>query len=459
MPRRQTNPAGILPAGLKATISGFRGIIGESLTPREVCLISEAYARLVGRGRAALGRDGRPSGALLADCVRSTLCAAGLDVIDLGVVPTPTVGLAIRELRCQGGVMITASHNPPPWNGLKFYTRRGGFLGPEQFEHLMELLAEPAAFAAWDRLGRLLPPADAVGIHLEKILGFVDAARIRRRRMRVAIDGCRSAGGVILPRLCEALGCAVIAHDCEPDGAFTRPLEPTPAHLRAFSQLVRDSRAEVGFAVDPDADRLVLVAENGVCLSEELTLALAADHLLARLPGPLVANSSSSMVLDDVAERHARKVFRSPTGEAHVVEEMKRRRARIGGEGNGGVIVPDVHPGRDAAVGLAVILEGLAARGESLSRWAAALPEYCIVKRKVPVKPGAWPSIERSLRLRFGGLRVDETDGIKVIGDDSWTLIRASNTEPVVRVSAEAKDRRRASRLVKEAEAAVRGTA
>lgn len=446
-----------LPADLKATISGFRGIVGESLTPERVVRISEGYARLIGRGKLLCGRDGRPSGVILADAVQAALRAAGSDVMDLGVVPTPTLGLAIRELGCQGGVMITASHNPPPWNGLKFYTRRGVFLGPEQFEQLLELLGEAPVYAAWDRLGRVLPAADAVGLHVGKVLKFTDVGKVRKRKMRVAVDGCRSSGGVILPRLCEALGCRVFARDTEPDGNFTRPLEPTPAHLRAFSQFVRDSKAEVGFAVDPDADRLVLVAEDGVCLSEELTLALAADHLLSRLPGPLVANNSSSMVLDDVAERYGRRVFRSATGEAHVVEEMKRRRARIGGEGNGGVIVPEVHPGRDAAVGVAVILEGLAKRGSSLSEWAASLPEYHLVKRKVPIAPGAWPGIERSLRERFGGLRVDETDGIKVIGDGYWTLVRASNTEPVVRVSAEARDRRRALRLAKEAEAAIRG--
>jgi phosphomannomutase len=424
------------------SVSGVRGIVGADLTPDVVRRYATAFGAVVrerGGRRIGLARDSRASGPALYAAAAEALCAAGVDVVELGLVPTPTAQLAVEDLALDGGIVVTASHNPIEWNALKFMGAGGRFLARPEADALFALAdgggAERGAVA-----GARSRDDAAVGRHLERVLGlpWLDVAAIRARRYRVALDCVRGAGATVMPALLEGLGCEVAAINLEPDGAFPREPEPIPEHLGELSAFVRDRGADVGIAVDPDVDRLALVDERGRPIGEDYTLAFAVRAVLPHLRGPVVTNLSTSLVVDDAARDFGLEVDRAPVGEANVVQRMQVRRAVVGGEGNGGVILPAVHLGRDAPVAAALALALLAARGEPVSSIVDAAPRYVIVKDKLPRPDRPLDQVYVGLRTRWPDAAADTQDGLRLAWPGRWIHVRPSGTEPVVRVIAEA---------------------
>ena len=443
---------------LMISVAGVRGIVGDSLTPPVASRFAAAFACALGPGPVVVGRDARRSGPAVYHAVAAGLRGAGREVIDLGLATTPTTEIAVERASAAGGVIITASHNPAAWNALKFLSERGEFLGPR------EGAAVRAAFEAdrdlWSRAealgGERAEPA-ALEWHLERVLGLdvLDLGAIRDRRLAVAVDGCSSAGGLALPPLLRALGAIVTEVDCVPDGEFRRELEPLPEHLGRLERAVLESRADFGVAVDPDADRAAFVDARGAPLGEEFTLALCAQVVLARRPGPVVTNLSTSRIVDAVCRRAGVPLHRTAVGEAHVVAGMRKVGAVVGGEGNGGTILPAAHYGRDGLVAAALIAQALAGSGTTLRALADALPELHMVKRKLSLPGASWEEAAARLRRRFAGHEADDTDGLRFARGEEWVHVRPSGTEPVVRIIAEAPAAARALELVEEARAAL----
>ena len=371
---------------LQVSVSGVRGILGDGLDAVVAARWAAAFGAWLPPGPVVVGRDTRPSGPMVCHAVAAALASTGHDVRDLGVATTPTTELAVQESDAVGGVIITASHNPQPWNALKFLEGRGLFLTAAQNRELRARLEAGTGHVAWDRLGAFTAVSGADERHIAAILAlpWLDRERIARRRLRVVVDAVEGAGGAIVPALLAALGVACVPLHCGLTGRFPHEPEPTPANLRGLAEAVRRERADLGFAVDPDVDRLALVAGDGEALSEELTLVLAIDFLLGREPGPVVVNLSTTRLIETAAARHGVAVSRTPVGEANVVEAMLAGGAVIGGEGNGGVIYPALHPGRDALAGIAMILQSLAERGGSLRDLAAGFPPVAMLKDKLP---------------------------------------------------------------------------
>jgi phosphomannomutase len=436
------------------SVSGLRGIVGEDLVPEIVTRYAEAFGAFTAAhgGRVvALARDSRQSGPAFVAAAAEGLVASGVDVVDLGMVPTPTAQLAVETLEggLGGGIVVTASHNPVEWNALKFVGPGGRFLGKAEAEAFFALVdaggRHPGA-----RAGVRRTDGGAVRRHLERVLGlpWLDLAAIRARRFRVALDCVRGAGATIMPALLEALGCEVHAINLEPDGRFPREPEPIPEHLGELGALVRASRSDLGIAVDPDVDRLALVDETGRPIGEDYTLAFAVRAVLARLRGPVVTNLSTSLVVEDAARAHGVTVERAPVGEANVVERMAARAAVIGGEGNGGVILPEVHLGRDAPVAATLALALLAAGGTSVSALVNSAPRYTIVKAKVPRPSGSLERSYAALSESLPGAVADRQDGLRLAFADRWVHVRPSGTEPVARIIAEGPTREAAETLV-----------
>jgi phosphomannomutase len=449
-------------ARLMVSVAGIRGVVGESLTPPLAATYAAAFARVCGRGEVVLGRDARRSGPMLRQAVAAGLRAAGCDVVDVGLATTPTVQVAVESLGARGGVVLTASHNPPEWNALKLLSSRGEFLDAATGA-MVRARAEGGAdlWVGHRELGGEREEPRALGWHLERVLGLpgLDIGAVRKRALKVAVDGCASVGGIALPRLLEELGCAVVRLDCEPSGEFTRELEPLPEHLVALGRAVHESGADLGMAVDPDADRLALVNEDGVPMGEEYTVALAARVVLARRRGPVVTNLSTSLMMDAVARSAGVLLVRTPVGEAHVVQGMRESGAVAGGEGNGGVIVPAAHYGRDALVGAALVCQALASSGLAPSELVAQLPRFVMWKRKYAAGAGAWDRAAERLRAAFQGMSLDERDGLRFSSADEWVHVRPSGTEPVVRVIAESPTESRTRELCERARAALSATA
>jgi phosphomannomutase len=435
------------------SISGVRGIIGQSLTPHVLMDYASSFGLLCKGCRVVVGRDSRVSGQMARHAVLSGLMAAGCPVIDVGLVPTPTVQLAVEDLRAAGGIVITASHNPQEWNALKFIGSNGLFLGPKQSARLWKLAdRKKRAWARWDHLGSVMTDEGAIARHIDKILALPDinVRTLRRRTFRVVIDTVNGAGGVIVPHLLEKLGCQVTGINTEPTGRFSHAPEPLPEHLEQLACAVRKARADIGFATDPDVDRLAVVDELGRPLGEESTLALAVQFVLKRRPGRVVINMSTTRVVEDIARQLGGQVVRTPVGEIHVARRMKSSRAVIGGEGNGGIILPELHLGRDAPVGMALILQHLLEFGGTTGQMAAALPQYAMIKRKLRVPREKMDLVERRLAARYKKHRLNRLDGLRVDFDDAWLHVRSSNTEPIVRIYTEAKSRRRAMGLYRD---------
>ena len=449
------------------SVSGLRGVVGDGLEPefltrfgRAVGTLAARHASDRGRGRptVVLTRDGRPTGAMVRHAAVSGLLAAGCRVLDGGVAMTPTCGVLVQHHHADAGLQITASHNPGEWNGLKPFSPAGGVLTAGEGEELVALLdGDPRRLRAvgWEDVGTVETLADPHGPHAERVLGCVDAAAIRGRRFKVVLDCNRGSGAAATPAfLRDELGCEVTVLGGTPDGLFEHVPEPTRENLTGLCAAVRDAGADVGFAQDPDADRLAVVDEAGRYIGEELTLALAADHVLATRQGPLVVNGSTSRVNADVAERHGCAFRRSAVGEANVVQQMRRVGSEFGGEGNGGVIDLRVGPVRDSLVSIAHVLDGLAKRGGTVGDWADGLPRYAIVKRKFAVpSPDRVAAACDALAAAYPDADAQRGDGLRLDWPDRWVQVRASNTEPIARVIAEAPDAGVAEALAAEATA------
>lgn len=443
---------------LIVSVSGIRGIVGASLTPESACRFGSAYGAWLGGGRVVVSRDSRPSGRMLREAVRAGLMAAGCRVEDIGIAATPTVGVAVRHLQAAGAVQITASHNPSPWNGLKMFGRDGAVLPARAGAEVKQLFESGnISLARWDGIGDAGAPPDVNDSHLQLVLDQVSVSAVAALRPRVFLDANGGAGGPLGIRLLDALGCDVVQHHCEPDGEFAHEPEPTPEHLKDVAPWVKQSAAQAGFVLDPDADRLALIDETGRCLSEELTLALAVQCVLRNRQGPVVVNMSTSRVVEDVARSAGCEFRRSAVGEANVVEAMRGCTAVIGGEGNGGVIDPRVGWVRDPYIGMALILNLMADERKPLSALADSLPQYVIVKRKFEVDPAGLPRIFAALKQCWPEAAANEVDGLRLDLPGGWLHVRASNTEPVVRVIAEAANEKEANALCDRAGAALAG--
>jgi phosphomannomutase len=439
---------------LMISVSGIRGRVGFGLTPEVVARYAAAFgAWAIARGgsrEVVLGRDSRVTGPLFHTVTRAALESVGANVIDIGLTTTPTLQLAVEHHHAAGGLGITASHNPIEWNALKFIGPDGLFLSAAQGAEMRALVEQGTPYATYDRLGETRFDVEAISRHLDAVLAlpFLDVTGIRSRHYRVAYDACRGAGGAVIPRLLELLGCDVHGIELETDGRFPRPPEPVPENLGPLELLVKRTGAQVGFATDPDVDRLALVSDAGTAIGEDYTLALATRVVLRHRQGPVVTNLSTSRIVDDMAAAGGSKVIRAPVGEVNVALRMRAENAVIGGEGNGGVILPELHLGRDAPLGVALLLQLMHEDGEPLSRTIGKFPKYAILKEKLdrPAKP--LDTVYSALRGAFPDAEADTQDGLRLSWPDRWIHVRPSGTEPIVRVIAEAPTKEAAAQLV-----------
>jgi len=434
--------------------SGVRGIVGEQLTPEIVLRVAAAHGSMLGPGPVVVGRDSRPSGAWVSRAAMAAILATGHDVVDVDIAPTPTILYAIRHHHAAGGLAITASHNPAPWNALKLFGAGGTFLPPAQSDAVARRAREGSIpWMAHDRVGAARFDQDAIRRHREAILTLPGIRRdaIAARRFTVAIDCVNGAGSEATPALLRALGTDVREIYCRPDGRFPRVPEPLPENLGALGDLVRESGAAIGFANDPDADRLAIVDERGVPIGEERTLQIAVDWALQRSKGIVVVNASTSMGIEVIAKRYGATVIRARVGEAHVAQELLTRGGVIGGEGNGGVIYPALHATRDGLLAAAIALDWLAADSRPLSARVAELPPLVMVKRKLDLRIQDPDAMATSLAAAFPDGERNTLDGVKYVWEDAWVQVRASGTEPIVRILAEASTGARADDLASRA--------
>jgi phosphomannomutase len=439
---------------LIVSVSGVRGIVGQGLTPNVAGRFAAALGTFVNGSPVVLSRDSRPSGDMLASAAAASLLAAGCRVIDCGIAPTPTCGVNVRINAAAGGLQVTASHNPAPWNGLKLFGRDGAVLAAAEGEKV-KAIYDSCQFraATWDQIGTRQVIASPFRPHRDSVMYLLDVERLRGRQFDVLLDANGGAGGEAGVEMLRSLGCVVTPLGCEMDGEFAHEPEPVPAHLGDVARFVKEAGVAAGFVLDPDADRLALIDETGSCLSEELTLALAVQYRLGQERGPVVVNMSTSRVVEDVCNRFGVPFHRSAVGEANVVALMRVTGALIGGEGNGGVIDPRVGWVRDPFIGMGLILSLMAETGQSLSQLAAGLPGYTIVKDKYELPREQLPAGYQALRARWPEAKINEIDGLRLDWADRWVHVRGSNTEPIVRVIAEAPTLEAARQLCSDATA------
>ncbi len=452
------------------SISGIRGTIGgpagDGLTPLDIVKFTSAYAQYmrdhssVQSNVIVVGRDARMSGRMVLNLVVGALTGMGFDVVNIGLATTPTTELAVVGEKACGGIIITASHNPKQWNALKLLNEHGEFLNDEQGREVLRLAeAEAFDYAPVEKLGREQKNYTYLRRHIEAVLALdlVDVEAIKKANLTVAVDAVNSVGGVAIPMLLEALGVKKVERlFCDPSGNFGHTPEPIPENLTAISDFMRQGKADVGFVVDPDVDRLAIVMENGEFFVEEYTLVAVADYVLDHTPGSTVSNLSSSRALRDVTVAHGCEYTAAAVGEVNVTTEMRRTGAVIGGEGNGGVIYPALHYGRDALVGVALFLTLLAHSGKTVSQLKATYPQYSIAKTKLQLQPGMdVDGILKAVEQHFAGEKVTTIDGVKVDFEDCWVHLRKSNTEPIIRIYSEAHTMERAEQLGEEVKAIV----
>jgi phosphomannomutase len=444
---------------LMVSVSGVRGVVGEDFNPEVVMRYVRAFSTLLSKrgssrtGAVVVGRDTRKSGGTLSLVTVGTLSALGVDTIDIGIAPTPTVLLSAREYGCSGGIAITASHNPEPWNALKFCTSRGLFLSADQVSTLQKGARENTfTWADAEGAGRLERRDDALRIHIERVLRHLNVSRIRERAFTVVVDPGGGTGAVVDREFLEELGCRVVGVNDRVSGSFPRGPEPVPANLGSLCEAVLRHHADVGFAQDPDADRLAVVTDAGRPIGEEYTLVLAGEAQLRKKKSAVVCNLSTSLMVDRLAERHGVTVERTSIGERNVTQRMLDTGAAFGGEGNGGVIVSSVNPCRDSLVGMGLILELLTGIDIPLSKFVEGLPSYCMMKTKRPFPEADRDSLTGRFlaegHARFPEHRLTREDGIKFHNSSEWIHLRFSNTEPVIRVIAESPSRDRTEELV-----------
>ena len=434
------------------SISGVRGLVKTHLRPEEAVVYSRALHKYLPDGVIVVGRDSRPSGDLILESMCEQLVQLGRTVIHCGIVPTPTVQFMVHNTEAVGGFIVTASHNPIEWNGLKFVREDSTFFHPDDCQNLFEIVDKDPVVKPAQEPGIIWQEKNAVQKHLISCVSLkcISLNRIQRKRFKVVIDSVNGAGSHALPAILQALGCEVIELNCEPNGNFTRGTEPLPENLVDLSQMVKKHHADVGFAIDPDADRLAIVNEKGEPLGEEYTIVLAADGYLKEMNQieEFVLNLSSSLALDKLAELKGSSVVRSAVGEINVVNKMNEVNANLGGEGNGGVILRECHLGRDSLVGVTMVLNRMSQSNEPLSRIHQSLPQFVIVKDKVNIEGIDAEDIIKKATNFFKNAEKNTLDGIKFIWEDRWVHLRKSNTEPIIRIYAEASDKNRALGLI-----------
>ena len=430
------------------SVSGLRGIVGESLAPDVAIRYACAFANGLPPGPIVITRDGRTTGPMLAACLTGGLTAIGRDVINGGVAATPTTGVLVRDVRAAGGIQISASHNPPEYNGLKLFSAEGRVIPADAGAKVIERYRDlPPTWVRHREVGTFGPCKGSVEPHWSLLSRIIDVERIKRRSFCVLLDSNHGAGSVVGRVLFERLGCRATIVGGEPDGRFEHVLEPTAENLRDILPLVKQAGADVGFCQDPDADRLAVIDESGRYLGEEYTLAISVDHVLRNRKGPIVTNCSTSRMSEDLAVKYGVPFYRSAVGEANVVDLMLRNSAVLGGEGNGGVIDPRVGLVRDSFVGMALLLDAMAGREMRISQLADELPRYELHKAKSSLRPEKLAAALDRLERRFSDARADRLDGLRLDWPGKWLLIRPSNTEPIVRVFAEAPTAAEAERL------------
>jgi phosphomannomutase len=444
---------------LKVSVSGIRGIVGEDLNPNVVISYVAAFLEsLGGSGHTVLiGRDSRESGALIERITEATANALGWHCVNIGIVPTPTALLATRRLRCRGGIVITASHNPVQWNALKMCDARGLFLQEAQVARIETRVkrGEKIPWQSCQGLGNTELKHTAPDMHIEEVLEFLECDAIRKQNFRVAIDPCSATGCVVDRPFLESLGCTVYGLNDKLEGDFPRGTEPVPENLTQLASQVKEVGADIGFAQDPDADRLAVVSDEGVPIGEEYTLVLAGENYLRRRKTDIAVNLSTSMMIDDLAKRYGSEVFRTKIGEINVTGMLLEKNLGYGGEGNGGVIVPEINPCRDSLVAMGLILELLSReKGRKLSEIIEEFPSYCMKKHKINAAYEDirvfYDTLEAAARNIFKHYLIDSSDGIKIYNNKEWLHIRASNTEPVIRIMAESETSTCTDRLIKE---------
>ena len=450
------------------SISGIRGIVGDGLDPQVLVKFTSAYADFIlsqkkgsNTGKIVIGRDARITGEMVKSITAGTLAAKGLDVIDIGICPTPTVQYTVKTLSADGGIAISASHNPNEWNALKLLNSTGQFMTPEENQEMIKLLNknQEIKFNGWNSIGSMHTYEEGLKKHVHDVLNlkYIDKKDIKKRKFRVLADCVNGAGAYVIPDLLKKFGCDVIELNCEKTGIFPRAPEPLPENLTETMKAVKKSKAELGIVVDPDVDRLVLITEKGEPFIEENTITSAVKFVLSKTPGNAVVNLSTTRAVDDVAHQLGCEVFRSPVGEANVVKKMKEVNAVIGGEGSGGVIYPALHYGRDALVGIALILQLLLESGKSLSKMKRSLPQYFIAKKKIELKNINPDEVLNKLIDRYGNQKINTEDGVRIDFDNHWVHFRKSNTEPIIRIIAEAKAEAEAKELSEKYVAEING--
>lgn len=432
-------------------ISGVRGVIGETLTPELCTRLGEAFGTFLGGGTVVVGRDTRPSGEMVKHAVFAGLLASGCKIIDVGVAATPTCAMMIPERKAKGGIVISASHNAVEWNALKFFRADGVYLNAVQGRQLLDIYYQGGfRSVSWNEMCEGEKDCSATERHVEKVLGLVDIKALRRKKYRVVLDACNGAGIDMATQFLNRVGCHVTKLYCEPNGIFPRIAEPSKAAVTQLCKIVKREKAHLGIALDPDADRVAFVSEAGRYIGEEYSLALCARHILGHTPGHLVANVSTSRMIDDVAAEFGVKVFRTPVGEVNVADEILDTGAIMGGEGNGGVIYPRIHPSRDSLTGMALMLQYMLESGQTLTDLTNEIPSYTMIKTKVEADRMAIVGFMKELEKNAPCEELDLQDGVKLSWKDSWVHLRGSNTEPVLRIISEARTAAKAKALADE---------
>ncbi len=434
---------------LKISISGVRGVVGQSLTPKLLTRFAQAFGTHTGPGTIVIGRDPRTSGEMVKHAVVAGVLSAGSRVVDIGMCPVPTVQLQVRHRRAQGGIAITASHNPAEWNALKFIGSTGLFLDAGQARELLDIYHQGQyTKVGGGEIRTVEEIAGATDQHIKAILDVLGPLPKSPKKLRVVLDSCNGAGSLVGPKLIEALDAEVVGINVTPDGSFPRPAEPVPENLGDLCNAVKQHRADIGFAQDMDADRLAIVSDQGETIGEDYTLVLAMLYVLGQERGPVVANLSTTSAVADIAKKFGCPVWLTKIGEVNVTDAMRQHKAIIGGEGNGGVIYPRINFARDSLVGIALVLHLLARSGKTVTDLLESVPRYSIVKEKLAVPSDRIPGVLRMIRREFAKFPMDTRDGVKVTQPDGWFLVRGSNTEPIIRIVAEATSEDRAREMV-----------
>jgi phosphomannomutase len=436
---------------LMVSISGIRGIVGDGLDPQTIIKYTSAYAEFCGKGKIVVGRDARSTGEMVKSIIAGTLLAKGNDVVDIGICPTPTVLLNVKNLKAAGGIAISASHNPNEWNALKLMNKEGEFMTPDENKEMLSLLDKcESNYMPWNSIGKYTEYKEGLEDHIKKALSFkyLDLPALKKRRFKVLLDAVNGAGAYAMPPLLKELGCEVVELNCEKSGIFPRLPEPIPENLKETMLAVKKCGADIGIVVDPDVDRLVLITNEGEAFSEENTITQAVKYILSKEKGNCAVNLSTTRGVDDAAAEYGCTVFRSPVGEANVVQKMKEVNAIIGGEGSGGVIYPELLFGRDALAGTVIMLQHLLEFGGTMGELKRALPRYFISKKKIAVGSRNPDEVIKQITMKYANEKINTEDGLRIDFPDHWVHLRKSNTEPIIRCIVEASTEKKADELM-----------